>query len=607
MTVYSNGTSHMSLQLDYVYGDSYELPEGAFLRLTKVDDAEGNYGEAPILCIGSAQDAFSVEADFDRAFGKSEYMTFTAYTADGAELFGLKLVLDYYTMTSNTWPEPESTPALPTLPPATSTAAPSPTPQPTPSGTPVVQASYEVAESFSYTHRGATLEVYGNDLSVLTLYFRTSKTLPDGAFFRLTKVDGVEGNYGEGLIGPALVEEGEKNLLGATLLIDRALGKSDRLVVLCCAADGSEFMRISFTLDKYTSEDGLWPEPESTPALPTIPPIQPTPSPTPRPTLAPDATEPPQDSALYSVSYKASEYREGYTHKDCKLRIYSDNLSVMTMRFTYEKDIPDGTVARIVRVDGVAGSYAEATVTRLEDGMVQCAFYFNQAVGNMEHFTVDLITPDGTRLLHLFYYLSQSVYPPTEWYELPALPTPTPNLAAATEPPYNTALVKQTYDLEQRVSNYSHYNVTLRQYADFSTLNVFFYYTADLPEDAYMRVVAVDGVEGDYGSAVIGPANVEGTSASLLNAKIFSLGLPSCSTLTVECCYPEGEPIFRLDFKLKETYYPSGSNSTSYATATPVPPGYGYDYWDSLFGPSPTPWYPTYDTWWDWYGSYYTW
>ena len=165
--------------------------------------------------------------------------------------------------------------------------------------------------------------------------------------------------------------------------------------------------------------------------------------------------------------------------------------------------------------------------------------------------------------------------------------------------------------MQDKASKYSHYNTTFRQYAEFNTLNVFFFYNAELPEGAYMRVISAGGVAGDYGSAVIGPANVEGTSPDLLNAKIFTQTMPAAATLTLECCSPDGTVLFTLSFTIKDVSYPSGGSSRpntggtgAYGTPTPVPPGYGYDHWNGLVGPSPTPWYPTLDTWDDWVNDY---
>lgn len=133
---------------------------------------------------------------------------------------------------------------------------------------------------------------------------------------------------------------------------------------------------------------------------------------------------------------------------------------------------------------------------------------------------------------------------------------------------------------------YSHYNTTYRQYEDFNTLNVFFFYRAELPEGAYMRVVSADGMEGEYGEAVIGLANVEGTEPDLLNAKIFSRTLPMCSNVTVECLAPDGTQLFQASFTVKDISYPAGINNKP--AVTPYTGPNGNSSGDSIVWPFPT-------------------
>ena len=156
--------------------------------------------------------------------------------------------------------------------------------------------------------------------------------------------------------------------------------------------------------------------------------------------------------------------------------------------------------------------------------------------------------------------------------------------------------------MQDKPSKYSHYNTTFRQYAEFSTLNVFFFYKAELPEGAYMRVISAGGVAGDYGSAVIGPANVEGTSPDLLNAKIFTQTMPAAATLTLECCSPDGTVLFTLSFTIKDVSYPSGRENVP--AVTPYRDPYentggsnsGGNLLDGIIGdPAPTPYAPFYN------------
>ena len=588
--------------------------------------------------------------------------------------------------------------------------------------------------------------MYSNGTSDLSLHFTSRDfdyALPDGAFLRVTRVNGVEGNFSQGNITQLSRSRTWNSEFSAAISFDRAFEKSEYMTVAICYADGSELSQLKLKLSRFTSADDTWPTPESIPPVPTLPPISPTPTPTPRPTLAPNVTEPPYESALYTVHFSSPDYHEGYTPKDCILRIYSDDLSVLTLRFAYDKELPEGTVARISYVGGIPGNYAEAVVTHQEDGTQQCVFFFNQAAGYMEYFSWNLVAPDDTVVFSHRCSLSRDIPPPDAWHKIPPLsplipaatatptplpagvtPTPAPtvppgsqelyktryklldpvkkftlrnavcrryegefaavtvsflykdelpegaflrlthaeyaagnfgearietdadgqhtativtdrlgeslrafrvacctaagaelfyadfyatygsalwddsdtawaarqmlptatpvpsatpspitDLSSATEPPYKTALIKCTYNLQGKVPKYSHYNTTYRQYTDFNTLNVFFFYKEELPKGAYMRVVSADGTAGDYGKAVIGPANVEGTDPSLLNAKIFSRTLPAAATLTLECCSPDGTVLFPLDFTIKDVSYPAGRENVP--AVTPYRDPYG--------------------------------
>ncbi len=143
-----------------------------------------------------------------------------------------------------------------------------------------------------------------------------------------------------------------------------------------------------------------------------------------------------------------------------------------------------------------------------------------------------------------------------------------------------------------KLPQHAHYNVTFRQYENFNTLNVFFFYRAELPEDAFMRVIEADGVAGHFGEAVITPANVDGTDPDLLNAKIFTQTLPLCSTLTVSCCAPDETELFRATYTLKKVEYPAtGQPGDSTTQATPFP-GYPNNAPSYIVKPTATPFNP---------------
>jgi hypothetical protein len=83
--VYSNGTSDLSLHFTSRDFD-YALPDGAFLRVTRVNGVEGNFGQGNITQLSRSRtwnSEFSAAISFDRAFEKSEYMTVANCYADG--------------------------------------------------------------------------------------------------------------------------------------------------------------------------------------------------------------------------------------------------------------------------------------------------------------------------------------------------------------------------------------------------------------------------------------------------------------------------------------------------------------------------------------------
>ena len=112
-----------------------------------------------------------------------------------------------------------------------------------------------------------------------------------------------------------------------------------------------------------------------------------------------------------------------------------------------------------------------------------------------------------------------------------------------------------------QLTNFTHYNATLRLYENFSTMNVFFFYKESLPDGVRLRVTHADGVEGDYGAAAVGAANLEGTPSDLLCAKIISTNLPQCDQLTLSAELPDGTILFTVNYAIKDVTYPSGAQS----------------------------------------------
>ena len=408
--------------------------------------------------------------------------------------------------------------------------------------------------------------------------FAWAEELPEGAILRITRINGIDGNYGEAPIQST--DDGQA--LSAIIRHDDQIGYFEYLSASAIAPDGSTIFSLNFSQDRILFGDYEWRQMEPIADSPDVP-IQ--------------------------IPYYQREYHAKYDAEDTRLQVNPDGTSTLTVRFRYADELPKGAVLRLTRVDGTDANFGEALITpSTQEGILTAVFHFGQQVGYTQYFTLQGCAPDGSQLFEIYYELNRYQHYPDRWLTLPALQ---PSLASATEPPYKTALVKCTYSLQGKVQKYSHYNATYRQYTDFNTLNVFFFYKEELPKGAYMRVVSADGTAGDYGKAVIGPANVEGTDPSLLNAKIFTRTLPAAATLALECCSPDGDVLFTLDFNIKDVSYPAGRESVP--AVTPYRDPYGNsgsggagNLLDGVIGnPAPTPYHPFYNygNWNNWYGN----
>lgn len=97
-------------------------------------------------------------------------------------------------------------------------------------------------------------------------------------------------------------------------------------------------------------------------------------------------------------------------------------------------------------------------------------------------------------------------------------------------------------------TKYRPYAVKLRLYGDFGFLNVFFGYRGEIPEGSFIRITELNGQAGNYGEAVIGPAELTETNATLLSAQIFSTRLTESveSARAVGIDPSSGDTLFEL-------------------------------------------------------------
>ena len=266
-TRYSNSLSVLKIEFHY----DAELPAVAKMRIVNREYEEGNFGEA-IIEKGDG-DLLTATIVTDQLQGSLQAFRLKCLDEQDIEQF----YADFYVRLGNgSWgggseasiarsmlptatPEPEENTPSPTITIAP-TADPSSTATPAPTEPPHGEARskrrFQLLDKVkNYAHYNITLRRY-TDFDVLTVYFRYTGELPEGAVMRLTQVDSVIDTYGEAIIGPAELEEARKDLLGAKIVSDRIALNCNGLRLKAFAPDGTEL----FTLDCYPEENELSPQ-----------------------------------------------------------------------------------------------------------------------------------------------------------------------------------------------------------------------------------------------------------------------------------------------------------------------------------------------------------
>ena len=440
----------------------------------------------------------------------------------------------------------------------------------------------------------ATLRVYSNGTSEMELhfYYPTQGSgyvyeMPDGALLRLIRASNADGYFGEAKVITDADHGGEKNHFTAIVPIDRALAESKYLKFALCKADGTQLRELRYELKSFASDSGKWPKPDSTPPVPTIPPVKPTPTPTPRPTLVPGATEPPQDTALYAITFRPGEHPEKYTPDRCVLRVYEE-MSVMTIDFAYKEALPEGTHLFLEIVDGQNAHFGEGPIVANGDGTYTAAIFFNQQVGYMKNLTLRARVYGQSKTLFMVkYYLNRNNTHPDGWEELEPIatvrptatpgPTPLPENATATPaptiPPQSQYWNTTTYSLLDQVKHFSLSSAQLTRYRNgLDVLKIEFRYSGELPANARFMISHREYLEGNFGEALI-----EKGDGDLLTATIITDQLQgSLRAFRLKCMDSEGNEQFYADFGPGYNMYWSGGVDNQIArsllpTATPEP------------------------------------
>lgn len=577
MTVYSNGTSEMTIDFTHASGWNYEPPDGAFLRLTKVDTKEGNYGQGPVAVVskGSKKHTkLSATVPFDRAFGKAQFITFSFCRSDGKEIYPLKFKLKSFDSADGKWPTPDSTPEVPTIPPVKPT--PTPTPRPTlvpgttepPQDTAQLTVNFKLRESTkNFTDMGAVLRVY-EDMSSLTAQFKYSKEIVDGTTLRISLVDGQMGFFGEAPI--VTLEDGTRQV---TILFNQQVGRIDRFNMEAFAP-GAQVRSFKAFYKLNGRAPAGWSEMD--PIATTRPAETSTPTPLPSdvtPTPAP--TVPPESKFISQARYALLDPVKHFSLKSATHRRYQDGLSVLKIEFRYSGELPANAVLRVTQAGYLEGNFGEAVIEKGEGDLLTATIITDQLQGSLQAYRLRCYDAKGNEQFYADFAvtianalwaggyeasIARSMLPTATPEPEEETPAPTVTVAATadpsvsptpapTEPPYAEARSKRKFQMLEKVKNYANYNVTLRRYNDFDVLTVYFRYTGDLPEGAYMRLTQVDTVIDSYGEAPILPSELTNARSDLLCAKIASNKIPlNCSALRLKVFAPDGSELFTVDY-----------------------------------------------------------
>ena len=175
------------LNMYFREGDGY--PEGTIMRITKVNGAEGNFGEAAIsrdkTLSGAPADLLSAHIRSDMLGDGIYSATIQCIAPDGEVLYSLTLG----DMISEVRPNPND---------PTHTPAPTAQPTATPGPETVLQdISLSIQDKpTKYSHYNARLKVLQERFEML-VRFRYHDPLPDDTVLRLTAIDGIPGDYSE--------------------------------------------------------------------------------------------------------------------------------------------------------------------------------------------------------------------------------------------------------------------------------------------------------------------------------------------------------------------------------------------------------------------------
>ena len=339
------------------------LPDTAVLRVTELNGAPVNYGEAPITAIdGDVEGLLGASictTPLPWNFDELNLTVACIDTATGETLFETVYEVTELTPLNDSYreatPTPAATPALPTLPPET--------------------AGYDyinlttVQSPTAYIHRSATFRAY-TGVNAIAVDFGYNAALPEGTYLRIVKRNGTAGDYGQAAITTA-----DDGVLSARIATP-SIGLQDLYTMtLACIDPATEKTLFEFTLQGREMADVNDSKGRPISPRPTAPPpptvythkgadtVTPAATQTPAATVStPARTEPPQDLATYYNTLTISQKERKYSNYSANFRLYG-KMGFVTIHFRYHDPLPETAVMRIVTIDGESGHFGEASVS----------------------------------------------------------------------------------------------------------------------------------------------------------------------------------------------------------------------------------------------------
>ena len=281
----------------------------------------------------------------------------------------------------------------------------------------------------------------------------------------------------------------------------------------------------------------------------------------------------------FSLAAAKLYYADGYAYLSVKY-VTDDLASADSALLTSDVAIASGITAQVVHREeqdlNYYGGYPNISTRAYEHVL----FRIDGLDSKTDVFYPTLTFYQGDEPLYTVNLVSNRVGDingPTATPRPEATPAPTAAPAAASVafsiPEDAEVLSRYSLEVVQKVQKYSHYNATLLGMAEGFVLQPFFRYHDPLPEGTQLRLKAINDMTADFGSGLIGPANLDSGPADLLTARIALQSLPeSRCTFLLEAIHPDtGETIFALTLKtasaVKKTVV------TLKPTSNPIYPG----------------------------------